>query len=100
MELSYKGEVTINFLNDECRLAENVFRSIYAEVVNPANAGRLKAYISIDKCSIKIDIVSDTMSHLRAFINSILYLLNTAIEVIRVSIKVDENATTVQKQIR
>jgi tRNA threonylcarbamoyladenosine modification (KEOPS) complex Pcc1 subunit len=101
MELGYKGEVIINFINDECRLTEDIFRSLYAEVVNPVNIRKLKAYISIDKCSIKINVVSDKMSHLRAFVNSILYLLNTAIEVIQVSLKIDENNTmALQKQIK
>jgi tRNA threonylcarbamoyladenosine modification (KEOPS) complex Pcc1 subunit len=81
--LGNRAELMLSFNDAECNLTEVIYNSIFAEVVNPANVGKISTKIISDKCSIKIYVEADTISHLRAFLNSIFYLINTALEVIK-----------------
>jgi tRNA threonylcarbamoyladenosine modification (KEOPS) complex Pcc1 subunit len=85
--ISNKACITLTFSSEECNIAETIYNSIFAEVVNPANVGKIVTNIDLNGCTIKICIKADTLSHLRAFLNSILYLTNTSIEVIKIEKK-------------
>ncbi|MEL9939888.1 MAG: KEOPS complex subunit Pcc1 [Ignisphaera sp.] len=68
-----------------CNIVEVLYNSIFAEVVSPANVGRIKPLIRMDNsCSLYLEVEADTLSHARAFINSILYLINASIETMNI----------------
>ncbi|MDK6028263.1 KEOPS complex subunit Pcc1 [Ignisphaera sp. 4213-co] len=81
MSFNVKAILKITFEN-KCEFAQTIYNSIFAEVINPANIGKIKTniYFSDDLCSINIEVFADTLSHARAFLNSILYLINASLE--------------------
>lgn len=80
MVFSTKAKLIIKPENN-CDIVKILYNSIFAEVVSPANMGRIKSLIQIDdSCSLYLEVNADTLSHARAFVNSILYLINASIE--------------------
>jgi|UniRef100_A0A7J2U0H9 tRNA threonylcarbamoyladenosine modification (KEOPS) complex Pcc1 subunit len=91
--LSNKADLVLNLSGDECNMTEIIYNSIFAEVINPANVGKIITKITLDNCSIKIHVEADTISHLRAFLNSILYLINTSIGIIKIGKEFKQSQT-------
>jgi len=61
---------------------ESLYKSLVAEAKSPANVGRITIRIErVGKC-VELLIEADTLSHLRAVINSFLYLSSSALRTI------------------
>ncbi len=64
-------------------------RSLIAEARSPANIERIRITIQRDGNCVRIELKADTLSHLRAVVNSFLYLIHSAaksIEMVTTSI--------------
>ena len=62
----------------ESRTLRAIYRSLVAEAKSPASLGRIVVKVSLEGECLGIEMKADTESHLRAVVNSYLYLLNAA----------------------
>ncbi len=83
MQRLYLAKIRIHCNED---IYETIRRSLIAEIKSPANVGRVSMDMSsVESNTIEIVVKADSFSHLRAIINSILYLLyaiTSSIEVV------------------
>ncbi len=54
-------------------------KSLIAEARSPANIERIRVGIRRDGDCVRIELYADTLSHLRAVVNSFLYLIHSAV---------------------
>jgi len=68
---------------DDDRLLRALEKSMVAESRSPANIGRTRLEVrGIEDGCLRLFIECDTLTHLRALINSVLYLVNASIKVV------------------
>jgi len=75
MHISKRFRASINLCEENEEYIKVIEGSLYAEVINPANVGKVVLGIDSGNNCLKITIEADTLSHMRALINSILYLV-------------------------
>ena len=81
----YRASIRICPSNtEEDKIIEVIEKSLYAEAVNPANVGKINIGLVKDEKCVDIVITADTLSHLRAVINSFLYLVHSVIATIEI----------------
>ncbi len=75
MYIDKRFRATINLCEEDEEYIKVIEGSLYAEIINPANVGKVAMDIGSKNNCLKIIIEADTLSHMRALINSILYLV-------------------------
>lgn len=66
--------------------AKALFASLYAESLSPANMGKTKIVVRIsdrEPC-VDVHLLTDTLTHLRAIVNSLIYLSSAALKTLEV----------------
>ncbi len=84
MYIDKRFKASINLCEENENYIKVVGESLYAEIINPANIGKIALDISFENNCLRILIEADTLSHMRALINSILYLIYAVRETINV----------------
>ena len=69
----------------EIPLLKALEKSLIAEAKSPANVERIRVSIRRDGDCVRIELFADTLSHLRAVVNSFLYLVHSAVKSIEVA---------------
>jgi len=82
MHIDKRFRASINLCEENEEYIKVIEGSLYAEVINPANVGKVALGIDSKNNCLKITIEADTLSHMRALINSILYLVYAVRETI------------------
>ncbi len=80
--LPHSAVIAICSEGEELREVESLYRSLIAEAKSPANIGRIRMSVAKRGNCIEILLTVDTLSHLRAVVNSILYLSSSALRTI------------------
>jgi len=67
----------------EKELIQSIYRSLIAEARSPASVGRIRIRVEMRGGCLSVEMKTDTESHLRAVLNSIMYLLHAVRDVVR-----------------
>jgi len=82
-DLPYEARIDLCPSSDsEKRLILSMYRSLVAEAKSPASLGRIRIRVELKGECLSIDMRTDTESHLRAVLNSMMYLLHAVREVV------------------
>jgi len=74
---------SIDLCLDDEKLVRAIEKSMVAESKSPANVGKTRIVVEgIERGCLRLSIECDTLTHLRALINSVLYLVNASIKVV------------------
>jgi len=74
----YDSAITIEL--DDVKLAEALYKALVAEAKNPANRGKINVEVELANKAVIIRIRADTLAHLRAVVNSFLYLVKVVLD--------------------
>jgi len=74
----YSSIITIEL--DDAKLAEALYKALVAEAKNPANKGKIIVEVELANKAVMIRIRADTLTHLRAVVNSFLYLVKVVLD--------------------
>jgi len=84
MHIDRRFRASINLCEEDDEYIKVLEGSLYAEIINPVNIGKISLGIDSKDGCLKIAIEADTLSHVRALINSILYLIYAIKETIHI----------------
>jgi len=77
-QMLYSSIITIEL--DDVKLAETLYKALVAEARNPANRGKISVEVELANKTVMIRIRADTLTHLRAVVNSFLYLAKVVLD--------------------